>query len=199
MSEHPLHPGSKVALLPGCEEVYKKASPGAQATITDTRIDEDGFNMVFVEWDKTHWRYSGQDDQWTYAEHFTAIDEHGIFAALEDPEAFANQIMERAKERGKDDEMIEEFIDRLDEVVNVLSESEGFIVITARREPHPLKPDKSFVAPYIFGAFMNEGILALLESQIAQLSAASNQEMAIKLLKQYQESEDDEGDDSQTV
>lgn len=188
----PIKIGSKVALLPGREAVYEKAVAGSQGTIVAKKPDKDGFRMVYIEWDRDHWRYSGQDDQWTYEEHFKPIDQNGIFAALDDPQGFASQVLERAKDRGKDEEEMEEFIERLDEVVNLLSDSEGFIVLTARRETHPQHPDKSFVVPYVYGAFLNDPIMALLESQMVQLAAVANQELAQKLLRRYQESDDDD-------
>jgi hypothetical protein len=187
----PIEIGSRVALLPGCEAVYEKAVAGSQGTIVAKKPDEDGFKMVYIEWDQDHWRFNGQDDQWTYEEHFKSIDGDGIFAALDDPEAFINRMLEKAKDRGGDEDEMEEYIERLDEVVNLLSDSEGFIVLTARRETHPQRPDKSFIVPYVYGAFLNKPIMALLESQMVQLAAVANQEMAMKLLERYQESDDD--------
>lgn len=65
--------GCLVELREGFEKVYPLSFPGAQAKVADYSIDPEGFERVKVAWDKKHWRYNGERDNWTYASHFRVI------------------------------------------------------------------------------------------------------------------------------
>jgi hypothetical protein len=152
--------GSRVELLSDKEKVYKLAVGGSQGVVTDTKVDE-GFPMVYVEWDKDHWRYEGEPDCWTFESHFKVL-ENGLFKALDSKEDFLKEIIERAQEREDfDDERIDRFIDRLDEAINLLAESDGFLLISAKKEVHPENPDEIMMTPYVFSGYLDQSAMVL--------------------------------------
>src|ERR1700752_4911166 len=73
MSDIPMQAGCLAQLKEGFERVYPLSFPGAQVRIGDFTIDPEGFERVYVEWDKKHWRYNNEKDMWTYANHFEVI------------------------------------------------------------------------------------------------------------------------------
>lgn len=182
--------GTRVELLSDRAGVYKRAVGGSIGVVRDKKIDE-GFPMVYIEWDKEHWRYAGEPDGWTFESHFQPTEKTSIFHALDDPEAFAEQIARRIQDDIEDEDLIDNYIDKLNQVVSLLAESEGFIVIAARQEPHPKGEEKSIVVPYVFGGFMNEATMLLLEAQMVQMSAMAHTEMAQHILERLRRAEED--------
>lgn len=187
--------GTRVELLPKKDGVYEFAQSGSQGVVADTR-DEDGFSMVFIEWDKDHWRYTGEPDCWTFESHFAPVEDRiEIFDVMENPEEFLDKVYERALDSATDADLAESFVDRLSEALNGLAEGDGFLVISTRMEPDPDNPEQRLLIPYIYSAFLNEQAMALLEAQVIQLAAISHQEMYMTLLAKLQERRSEEEDD----
>jgi hypothetical protein len=44
--------------------------------------------MVYIEWDKKHWTYNGEPDEWTFAEHFEPVKEAQVSTPQFSPEEF---------------------------------------------------------------------------------------------------------------
>lgn len=191
--------GTRVELIPEMAGVYKKAVPGAVGEVIAKKVDE-GFAMVYIEWDESHWRYNGEPDGWTFESHFTPTEKTNIFEALEDPKAFADNLAERVTELSlvegeseeERDEALEVYLDQLNEVVSLLSESNGFIVLAARDEVHPKDPEKQIIVPYVFGSFLNQETALLLETQVIQVGGQTQIEMAQKILRNHAERDEDE-------
>jgi hypothetical protein len=184
--------GTQVELRPGMDAVYRKAVPGSRAVVLAEKEDDDGFEMVKVRWDRKHWRYNGEPDGWKYKSHFQPARRQNLHTAQEDPVSFAAHLVERARELGGDDDEIEHFIDKLNEIVSLLSESEGFIVLVAREEDSPTQPDDKVLIPYTYGGFLSSRSQVLLESQLMNMAGAAHLEMAQRMFRRYQEEEDDE-------
>lgn len=182
--EQPIEVGTEVELLADRAGVYKHATGGSLGVVKAKRDDE-GFPMVYIEWDKAHWRYAGEPDCWTYEEHFQPSTKTTIFNALDNPQSFTEMVkenIERVHDPETQDDVIDEYLDRLNEVVNVLAESDGFIVIAARQEAHPNDEETTVLVPYAFGGFLNEAVMVLLEAQMVQMGAQTQIEMAQAIL-----------------
>ena len=111
--------GVTVELLPGFDEVYRAATAGSRGSIKGIKEDDMGFLLVNIEWDKGHWTYAGQNDGWTFANHFAVVAENELICGSdEDPQA--------------KDQYIEAIMDAFDEA----SESQGFLLV-ALKEPDP--------------------------------------------------------------
>jgi hypothetical protein len=188
--EQKIEVGDLVELAPGMEDVYIKAVAGSRGRVADIRQDDDGFVRVKIEWDQKHWRYNGQEDGWTYLNHFQPAQPNSLFAAKEDPEKFAEKLIERVRALGGDDDEIEEFIDKLNEVVNLLSESEGFIILTAREESSPTQPDDTVLIPYTYGGFLSQRAAVLLEAQMLNMASSVYGENAARMFRHFSDDEE---------
>lgn len=102
---------SIVALKQEAEEVYDYATAPARAVVRQSRMDE-GYEMVYVSWDRDHWRSVGEPNQWAFASHFEVI---GIQDESEDFDASV-------------------FIDAVETAANVAAEGEGFVMISLIRD-----------------------------------------------------------------
>jgi hypothetical protein len=185
--------GTRVELLEDKADVYAHAVAGSQGIISDTQVDE-GFEMVFVEWDKTHPLFSGEPDGWTFASHFIPVEEDDL-EGIEDPETFVEQVLARASQEPDPSADIDGFIKRLSKALTSLAGCEGFLVVTTRREPHPDDESRQFIMPYIYSAALDEQSMISLETQIVQLAAISYQEMALSILASLEDDEDEDGDE----
>jgi hypothetical protein len=171
--------GSRIALKDGMDKVYVYALPQAEGWVRDHKVDNDGFPLVYVEWDKDHWRYNGQKDGWTFQEHFDVKERA---ENTTEPKPSLEDFL--AQMKGDDppqitDEQAEEFFDELSEAFEHASEGEGYFVIAVRRK----KIDGADVLyPEIFAGSLSEEAGLLMDAQIAQIAAASYQEMMMKMV-----------------
>lgn len=177
----PLH--ARVALRPGADTVYLMAVAGTEGWVRDHKVDNDGFEMVKIEWDKAHWRYNGQPDGWTYAEHFKVIGPPQPEAppAREEPTPEPEDEVIAKLPDSSDDE-VESYIDELSEAMEAASEGEAFMMITVKKAPHPENPNETVYMPSIFQANTSKEAAMLLDIQLAECASASYQEMVFQLL-----------------
>jgi hypothetical protein len=171
----------RVELIPGKDEVYEFAVAGAQGRIIGKK-DEDGFPMVFIEWDENHWRYTGEPDCWTFESHFRPAEESDSFSI------FLECVFERVR-TAYSIEKAEQYTSKLESVLDILQESDGFLLITANRiedEGHEV------LVPIISSGFAREDIMVVLEAQLIQMAAMAHQEMAMSILSKMEENEEDD-------
>jgi hypothetical protein len=116
---------SVVELTTEAESLYQKASAPARAIVKQTQIDEYGFDKVYVEWDRDHWRHNGESDKWAYASHFNVVkypipedeDEEGYFEDFFIP-----------------DESDSKLQSAIESAALIASTGEGFMLISLERD-----------------------------------------------------------------
>jgi len=180
MSDIKMQAGCLVQLKPGFERVYPLSFPGAQARVKDFTIDPEGFERVFVEWDKKHWRYNNEKDAWTYANHFEVIappPDVGIAPRQEAPERgpeepspvlealkaqAAQQPHEDVEEAGID---VDEYREVIEKAFQAVIEGTGFMLLTLSPGP-----DKQLVTQLYSGA-LDGTTNAILQRQVIRLAA----------------------------
>lgn len=108
--------GSYVKLKKGFDntDFYRGVVAGATGWVTDSKIDEDGFALVYIEWDELNNNWSGEKDKWAYESHFEV---------LEDPEMDLN--------------LNEEYISHLRGASDSALASEAFLMITTTKISTP--------------------------------------------------------------
>jgi len=109
--------GADVELCVGFDQVYSKATAGARGIVREIKIDGDGFQLVYVEWDQNHFLYVGQPDGWTFANHLSLFTESDLIC---DASAADNLDSE------------ERYIDAIMDAFDEASESQGFILVAIR-------------------------------------------------------------------
>lgn len=198
MSEIPVH--SRVALKDGADSVYLFALAGTEGWVRDHKLDEHGYELVKIEWDKDHWRYNGQSDGWTYKNHFKiigppnfpkeqteAIEESELEATLADE---LESIGDIDLESSPSDDQLAVYVDTLTEATEAASESEAFLMIAVRRVPNPENPRETMFIPQIFTTSTSKEGALLLDIQLAECASTSYEEMVLNLIDQLRKRND---------
>jgi hypothetical protein len=73
---HPFAEGQRVKLKSdGQDFVYPLAHAGSQGWVRKAFFDRLGTPLIYIEWDKRHWAYNGEEDKTTLAAHFEPVKE----------------------------------------------------------------------------------------------------------------------------
>lgn len=175
----PLH--SRVALKSEVDELYTHAFVGSEGWVREARRDSDGFDMVKVEWDQDHWRFNGQPDGWTFADHFRVV---GPPEPPRQDQAMAED--ELPRQRGPNsrptDEDIEAYLGVVSEAFDAVSESEGFMTLAIKRVPHPQTGQTMFI-PAVFSHSMSQEASSLVDVQLMEMAAAIIQQLMMDRLE----------------
>lgn len=132
--------GAYVQLREGFDEtdLYRNVEAGATGWVADCKVDE-GFAMIFVEWDEANPKYAGEKDKWVYESHFKVIaDEDGV---------------------------MEDYIDAIRQATDAALAGEAFIMISISRTVHPIS-GKLMFRPTIISSDLNDQAAYVLEAQI---------------------------------
>lgn len=126
--------GQRVELLPGREDVYERVYPASRGVVSGHRKDKYGYDLIYIIWDKNHWRYNGEDDLWTLASHFRPVE--GVERELIGPEVHEvpsapPEKVERDVER---QEVMDSYMDALQIAAEKASESDAFFFVCLKRE-----------------------------------------------------------------
>jgi hypothetical protein len=126
-------------------DVYRNVDAGATGWVRHCKVDDDGFSMIFIEWDETNPKYAGEVDKWAFENHFEIISsEHN------------------------DDKVAERYIESIRIATDEALASDGFIMVTVRQST--AKSGKTIYEPAVFGGEMNKEVLYILEAQIAYMA-----------------------------
>lgn len=132
--------GSYVQLREGYDQtdLYRLVEAGATAWVKDSKVD-DGFAMIFVEWDENNPNYSGEKNKWVYESHFKVLaDEESI---------------------------MEEYISAIKRATDGALVGEAFLMISVSRVIHPVTGEATF-KPVIISSDLNDKASYVLEAQI---------------------------------
>jgi hypothetical protein len=191
----------------GQDSFYPFAMAGSPAWIRKQDHDDLGYPVVFVEWDKEHWSYNGEEDRWTMESHFEPIDPEEIEES-EDmpenqlPEELANLFKQFLESQGvmpksEDNEApSSEAIDQkyetaLDEGVEFAKSADAFIILAIKKEGND--PREMVFSPAVFNSYKDEVSGIFLESQVSRLGALGHVEAAHLLARAIFDKEDESG------
>lgn len=148
-----LKKGMKVEMLPGMDQVYPHVNPLSHGLVRAVKEDEFGFQKVYIEWDKEHWRYAGEEDRWTFATHFRPIEGEDLVQIDDEPILLKDESSIRIP-TSEEYEKMEEYLDALMVACDKASESDGFYLVTLKRE-------NDFIRLEILGATVDEELMYL--------------------------------------
>jgi len=57
-------------------DFYRGVTAGSTGWVKDRKVD-DGFPMIFIEWDEDHPNYAGERDKWVFESHFEILHDGG--------------------------------------------------------------------------------------------------------------------------
>jgi hypothetical protein len=193
MNEKELSINSRVELIPGMDQVYRKATGGSLGTVKERKVDDDGFPMIFVEWDKADWHYAGEKDGWVFESHFRP--------ATKESELSPEDILAKALEQVEDDhfdeeeaeEQIERFINSINQATEALMDGDGFMLISVRR----ISSNSGIaLVPIVLGDAIDAETRTLIEAQLLQIAASIHSETAMEMFKHImRKKNEDDGED----
>lgn len=174
---------SRVALKDGADNVYVYALAGTEGWVRGFKTDDEGFELVKIEWDKAHWRYNGQPDGWTFADHFYVVGPPSPPQAKEEEQTEEPKVEVKLPEMPASEDEMDQYMETLTEAMDAASESEGFIVLTIRRMPNPDNPAEIMFIPGLFTHSVSKEAGMLLDIQLAEAASTSYQELIFQMMQ----------------
>lgn len=189
-------------------DVYALAAPGAVG-FARRRKDDEGFKMVFIEWDQSHWAYSGESDKWTFENHFEPVKDETkmsdekrklpadllagieeLFAEYQNSDEGETKVEVEVPESDLFDiEGDEEFANRAKRAGEAAAEGTAFVLIGVSETE--FEGEKALV-PYVVSSYKNETAGLFLETQIADFAGAAFRNAAIVLMSKIKREKDAE-------
>jgi len=124
-------------------DLYRNVDAGATGWVKNSKIDE-GFPMIFIEWDENNPNYAGERDKWVYESHFKVLDDT--------------------------DHKMEKYVDTIRKATDAALAGEAFLAISINRIIHPITGNVMY-KPTIAGESINEEAALILEAQIAYMAS----------------------------
>jgi hypothetical protein len=177
---------SYVKLKNGFDEidVYRNVDAGATGWVRESKVDDDGFAMIFVEWDESNPKYAGEIDKWAFESHFEIVSE-----------------------KYQDGKTSERYIENIRIATDAALASDGFFLITVRK--HKSAKGIDIYEPQVHSGNLEDDIAFIIEAQIAHLASTLFQDYiqdtlnALKIkdktenpILEFENEEEDEDDES---
>lgn len=144
-----MHIGDIVRLKEDHESFYSFAAPGAEGLIKDKKEDDDGYELVFIQW------FDNEDDGWTFSSHFDVIEKDtDLIASFDNDEALAT----------------DQFMNTMEEAFDDIAESEGFLTLSIRRITNP-ESGVTYLMPTIHTMTATKEANLAIEAQIVQIAS----------------------------
>lgn len=184
-------------------DVYPLSPTGARGWVRAYREMPDIDPEVYIEWDKTHWRYHGEKDGWTYAHHFRPVTDTLDDLKIEDPDPTHTPKPEEApRAKVKDSITMEEVLEAArrqvesercpgcgeihnpieDEFINTLMvaqdravASEGYLIVTVTPR---VEGSLTVYQPEVAYRTLTTQAAKAIESQVAFIAAQLYEEFA---------------------
>jgi hypothetical protein len=133
--------GSYVKLKNGFDntDFYKGVTAGATGWVTDSKVDSDGFALIYVEWDELNNNWAGERDKWVFESHFSVLQDHEM-----------------------DLDVNEEYIARLRVATDAALSGDGFILITASK----IDGFKNSYISQVYGSELDPNVIEALDKAI---------------------------------
>lgn len=174
--------------------MYPNARVYNEGIVRKQTHDHHGYPMIFVEWDKDHWSYSGEEDRWVLEAHFDPVEgnmednrNNDLAAALgkflQDWQSGQKSEPEPKEDNRPQDEL------GYDEVLELAAKDarngEAFIVIVASPESFQ---GTDLVVPHIYIDSKNDDAALVLEATAADYVAQSMGRLVQELVRSRHES-----------
>ena len=144
---------SYVKLKNGFDEidVYRNVDAGATGWVRENKVDDDGFAMIFVEWDESNPKYAGEIDKWVFESHFETVSENY-----------------------EDGKSAERYVESIRIATDAALASDGFFLITVRKYKSAAGID--IYEPQVHSGNLEDDIAFIIEAQIAHLASTLYQD-----------------------
>jgi hypothetical protein len=139
---------SYVKLKKGFDEtdMYRRVDAGATGWVRDRKIDDDGFSMIFIEWDETNPNYAGEVDKWVFENHFEILSD-----------------------KYDKDKIIERYIEQIKIGTDSALAADAFALITIHK--HKSVNGVDIYEPQLHASELDEEARFVLEAQIVYMAS----------------------------
>lgn len=163
-----------VELLDQYTDVYPRSVSGARGRVRMRREMPQVEPEIFIDWDKTHWRYHNETDGWTYEHHFRPVD----ISVPSDPDPSLMETIlddasdqldaERCPECGGFHPAESDYLDTLMQSQEAALASDAFLTITLSP-----RQEGEFVVfePEVFSAALNPTARDMIAMQLVSMAA----------------------------
>lgn len=188
---------------------------GNEGWIRKRKRDRYGYPQVFIQWDKNHWAYNGQEDAWTWEGQFEAVEENvmaetpeepsnteeqirditenfvsSIFSALGQQQASISEEPEQSAEDNNQAEEAAQWESLVNEASEAIVNSPGYLVIALEYAKAPESPP--MILPRVFQASIKPDYALIVQSQLAHLMASLQDTTIAQILDQKSKNEAEE-------
>jgi hypothetical protein len=188
---------------------------GNEGWIRKRKRDKYGYPQIFIQWDKDHWAYNGQEDGWTWEGQFEAVEEDvmaetprqseemeaqvrgitenfvsALFGALGHPEGEAKSEVEETSVEESQSEEAAQWESLAAEAGEAIVNSPGYLVIALEYAKAPDAPP--MIIPRVFHASRKPDYALIVQSQLAHLVASLQDATIAQVIDQKSEDEDQE-------
>lgn len=178
-----------VELLDQYSDVYPSSPTGARGWVRGKRQLSKSDPEVYIEWDKTHWRYQNERDGWTFEHHFKPVDDLDMHQILSNAQEQVEA--ERCSECGgvhTPEGTPEEFLDVLMEASEAAVASDGYFIITLT----PREYEGYLVyEPEIYSRVLSETAREMIKAQLVHYAGQLFTQTALDNVRDLQERRED--------
>ena len=184
--DHKLHKNQRVKLKKdGQDNIYPLAGAGSEGWVRKLDRDSVGYPIVYIEWDRDHWTYNGEQNQWTLESHFEPVEAE--MSSGSDFDEFQEYLRwKKDKEaRGESDgdspqppSDEEQYQESLKRGIEFAKNADAFLIVAI----NGTEGDESFT-PAIYRYYKNESAGLILETQIGALAAEAHAYLALEKVK----------------
>ena len=175
--------------------MYQFARVFNEGIVRARRHDDLGYPLIFIEWDKDHWAYSGEEDGWTLEAHFDLVEEdmqdkndndklNDLLAVLstlvKDFQVGEPSSDPSADDRDDDGDDGATFDEVLNAAIDDARDSEAFIIIVA----HPEDWDGTqIVVPRTYVHSKRADAAMMLDAAMADQAAQAHARLVLRTIE----------------
>lgn len=193
------------------------ACVGNEGWVVKRRKDKFDLPEILVQWDKTHWTYNGIGDGWAMEEHFEPVEdmskendkEHQLDTLLQSfgqglkaimggdeepqkpaPKQESSSLKNLLDQQPEAPDEQAEFDQAIQEALEQMNESEGFVVLGVARRDHP-KAENGMLIPFAASFSKTMESELLLGAHMASVAARAHQDLTIQAISAVAMNEDE--------
>ncbi len=206
--EQRFKPNTRVKLRDGIDPTFYNgySRVGNEGWIRKRKLDKHGYPQVFIEWDRNHWAYNGQQDGWTWENHFDSVGGEDMGETPKQEPEFEENVRNitetfikslfgalgvRSEPADDPDTVSIPLNDEIDDPDNwedlaadaaqAIQQSPAYIVIALEPLTTPGAPD--MMLPRVFCAARQEEYKLIAQSQLAHVLAAMQDDTIADVLQ----------------
>lgn len=168
-NKYRLRKGQRVKLKSdGQDAPYSWAAAGAEGWVKDLATDKVGFPMVYIAWDKDHWTFNGEENQWTLEDHFEPVEEE---MEQDQSKLFADFLKWQAEQGDapvlpEKDDKDEKYQEQVARAKKFASGADAFLLISVEIDETGEQP---IYNPQVYTSYKDEIAGLVLESQLPMI------------------------------